>query len=79
MSDERDRVFTPSTVIVRDAYRGTILVTDRPNVFEVIDEEQADAEFDRWLAEVKRNAWARGYNEGYSTAEKRNESKQQTP
>ena len=27
-------------------------------------------EFDRWLEQVTRNAWARGYNEGYSTAEK---------
>lgn len=75
MSDERDRVFTPSTVVVRDAYRGTILVTDRPNVFEVIDEEQADAEFGRWLEGVKRDAWARGYNDGYSTAEKRNKER----
>lgn len=34
-------------------------------------QNEAYAIFDRWLEDVKRNAWARGYNEGYSTAEKR--------
>ena len=29
---------------------------------------------DRWLDDVKDNAWARGYNEGYSTAEKRSKA-----
>lgn len=63
--------YTPTTDDVREAYRGIILATDKPEVFELIDQEQADSEFDRWLDDVKRNAWARGYNEGYSTAEKR--------
>lgn len=45
--------YTPTTDDVREAYRGIILATEKPEVFELIDPEQADAEFDRWLAEVK--------------------------
>lgn len=68
--------YTPTTADVLAAYRGIILATDKPEVFELIDPDQADAEFSRWLDNVKRNAWARGYNEGYSTAEKRCKGKQ---
>lgn len=66
--------YTPTTDDVREAYRGIILATDKPEVFELIDPDQADSEFDRWLDNVTRYAWARGYNEGYSTAEKRSKA-----
>lgn len=64
---------TPTTDDVRAAYRAILLSVEKSEFFELI-EEQADSEFDRWLEDVKRNAWARGYNEGYSTAEKRSKA-----
>ncbi len=49
--------YTPTTEEVRDVYqRRLIKVSD--NRFELIDEAQADAEFDRWLDETKKLAIA---------------------
>ena len=47
---------TPTTLEVRESYtyfRGTI-----PTV-------EHEAEFDRWLNEVKAEAWTNGYERGY--------------
>lgn len=49
--------YTPTTLDILEAYKGQILATDKPNVYEMIDEDQAIAEFNRWLvAERKRVA-----------------------
>ena len=49
--------YTPTTEEVRDVYqRRLIKVSD--NRFELIDEDQANAEFDRWLDETKKLAVA---------------------
>lgn len=49
--------YTPTTEEVRDVYQSRLIkVSD--NRFELIDEAQADAEFDRWLDETKKLAIA---------------------
>ena len=67
--------YTPSTEEVRDVYQCRLIKLES-NIYSLIDEAQANAEFDRWLAEVKadafdigaasqRNAYARNiYREG---------------
>jgi methyl coenzyme M reductase subunit C-like uncharacterized protein (methanogenesis marker protein 7) len=47
--------YTPTTKEVRHVYRGSLVQTET-NIYTFIDETQADAEFDRWLAEVKAQA-----------------------
>ena len=51
--------YTPTTEEVRDVYKSR-LIKIGDNRFELIDEIEADAEFDRWLAEVKADAWQEG-------------------
>jgi hypothetical protein len=41
--------YTPTTLDVLESYKGQIIATGKPNVYEVIDETQAIAEFGRWL------------------------------
>ena len=55
--------YTPTTKEVREVYRGCLVQTDT-NIYSFVDEAQADAEFDRWLAEVKAQAWEEGYETG---------------
>jgi hypothetical protein len=54
--------YTPTEDELRQVYRGQIVGTGKPNVFEIIDEQQADEEFDRWLNQVRAEAWAQGFN-----------------
>lgn len=58
--------YIPTTNDVREAYRGTILATDKPGVFELIDPAQADEEFDLWLDHLKHNQWASTFNKGHN-------------
>ena len=55
--------YTPTTEEVREVYRGCLVQTDT-NIYSFVDEAQADGEFDRWLAEVKAQAWEEGYDAG---------------
>lgn len=55
--------YMPTTDDVRDAYQGRLVKTG-PSSYELVDEKQADAEFDRWLAELKADAWEEGYAQG---------------
>ena len=55
--------YTPTTEEVREVYRGCLVQTDT-NIYSFVDEAQADGEFDRWLAEVKAQAWDEGFREG---------------
>ena len=48
--------YTPTTVQVREFYLGQLVKTG-DNYFEFVDEDKATAEFDRWLAGVKAEAW----------------------
>ena len=63
--------YTPTTEEVREVYRGCLVQTET-NIYSFVDEAQADAEFDRWLAEVKREAkeeaWTEGYIGGFTVA-----------
>jgi hypothetical protein len=52
--------YTPTTEEMRHVYRGSLVQTET-NIYTFVDETQADAEFDRWLAEVKAKAWDEGY------------------
>ena len=48
--------YTPTTEEVRDVYQSRLVKVDE-NRFELIDQVQADAEFDRWIvAERNRSA-----------------------
>ncbi len=51
--------YTPTTKEVREIYRGCLVQTDT-NIYSFVDEAQADGEFDRWLAEVKAEAFEEG-------------------
>ena len=53
--------YTPTTEEVRAAYEGQLIKIGE-NRFEFIDEAQAHSEFDRWLAEVKAQAWQEGWD-----------------
>ena len=53
--------YTPTTEEVREVYRGCLVQTDT-NIYSFVDEAQADGEFDRWLAEVKAQAWQEGWD-----------------
>lgn len=55
--------YIPTTEEVRDVYQSRLIQTGT-NIFALIDEEQADAEFDRWLAGVKAEAWEEGFDAG---------------
>lgn len=59
--------YTPTDDEVRGAYQGQLIKTDT-NIYSLIDEDQARAEFDRWLAEVKAEAWDVGYKSGLRNA-----------
>ena len=53
-----DNEYTPTTEQVREAWR-----TARHDP-GVLPDDVAFAEFDRWLAQVKADAWHEGYNDG---------------
>ena len=53
--------YTPTTEEVRETYQGGLIQVG-PNTYEIVDEKQAKAEFDRWLAEVKAQAWQEGWD-----------------
>ena len=55
-----EQPYTPSTVEVRNAYR----LSDQDLDGSPYLPEKSDAEFDRWLAGVKAEAWAEGYRAG---------------
>ena len=59
--------YTPTTEEVREVYRGCLVQTDT-NIYSFVDEAQANAEFDRWLAEVKAEAWEEGFQDGHDSA-----------
>lgn len=60
--------YMPTTDDVRDAYQGRLVKTG-PSSYELVDEKQADAEFDRWLDEVKAQAWEEGWMRCVSMSE----------
>jgi hypothetical protein len=62
---------TPTTDDIRDSYRGT-LVQIKTNIYSLMLPEEADAEFDRWLAEMKAQAWEAGYVAGDADAHTEN-------
>ena len=51
--------YTPTTDDVREFYQGQLEKTGE-NVYTFVDEDKANAEFDRWLAGVKAQAWEEG-------------------
>ena len=59
LNDGFSEHYTPTTEEVRDVYQSRLIKVD-DNRFEIVDEIEADAEFDRWLAEVKAQAWEEG-------------------
>lgn len=61
--------YTPTTEELLDAYQGRLLKIG-DTVYKFIDEEQAEAEFDRWLAEVKKQAVAEWIAERMAAFEK---------
>lgn len=61
VSDGSTRHYTPTTEEVREVYQCRLIKVG-DNRFQLIDQVEADAEFDRWLAEVKAQAWEEGYN-----------------
>lgn len=63
LNDGFSEHYTPTTDEVRDVYQSRLIKID-DNRFEIVDEIEADAEFDRWLAEVKADAWQEGYTAG---------------
>lgn len=56
--------YTPSTEEVRDAHQAGVLCMGG-------DTDEAREEFDRWLNEVKRQAWEEGFRSGHSLAMRR--------
>ena len=63
LSGDNSRVYTPTTEKVRGAYEGQLIKVGN-NAYQLLDEAHAKAEFDRWLAEVKAQAWEEGYVSG---------------
>ena len=58
--------YTPTTEEVRGAYEGQLIKVG-DNAYQLLDEAHAKAEFDRWLNEVKAQAWWEGWQaETYS-------------
>ena len=51
--------YIPTTEEVRGAYEGQLIKVGN-NAYQLLDEAHAKAEFDRWLAEVKADAWEEG-------------------
>ena len=81
--------YTPTTEEVRAAYEGQLIKIGE-NRFEFIDEAQANSEFDRWLAEVKAQAWHEGleaaelgianpYRQGEGSENSNSQSTAETP
>ena len=60
--------YTPTTEVIRDCYLGQLVETDVKSTFEFIDEGKANAEFDRWLATVKADAWDECFEAEYNRA-----------
>jgi len=52
--------YTPTTNDVRKFYQGQLEKAD-DGVYMFVDEEKSNAEFDRWLAGVKAEAWDEGH------------------
>ena len=52
--------YTPTTEEVRGAYEGQLIKVG-DNAYQLLDEAHAKAEFDRWLTEVKAEAWEEGW------------------
>jgi len=52
--------YTPTTNDVREFYQGQLEKAD-DGVYMFADEEKSNAEFDRWLAQVKADAWDEGH------------------
>ena len=65
VSDGSTRHYTPTTEEVREVYQCRLIKVG-DNRFQLIDQVEADAEFDRWLAEVKAQAWEEGCSWGVS-------------
>ena len=60
--------YTPTTEEVREAYgEQTNFRRHASQTFTQVFEEE-DGEFDRWLAEVKAQAWEEGSQAGYDLA-----------
>ena len=59
--------YTPTTEEVRGAYEGQLIKVG-DNAYQLLDEAHAKAEFDRWLAEIKAEAWEEGYAHGNADA-----------
>ena len=53
--------YTPTTEEVRGAYEGQLIKVG-DNAYQLLDEAHAKAEFDRWLADVKAQAWQDGWH-----------------
>ena len=53
--------YTPTTEEVRNQYVFSASVIDETRF---VDPTQGEAEFDRWLAEVKAEAWEEGESDG---------------
>jgi hypothetical protein len=52
--------YTPTTNDVRQFYQGRLVKGD-DGVYVFADEEKSNAEFERWLAGVKAEAWDEGF------------------
>ncbi len=63
LSGDNSRVYTPTTEEVRGAYEGQLIKVGN-NAYQLLDEAHAKSEFDRWLAEVKAEAWEEGWSTG---------------
>jgi len=58
--------YTPTTNDVREFYQGQLEKTGE-NIYTFVDEEECNAQFDRWLAGVKAEAWDEGHNAGWES------------
>lgn len=54
--------YTPTTEEVREIYRGCLVQTET-NIYSFVDEAQADAEFDRFIEDIKTQERLRIFNE----------------
>lgn len=54
--------YTPTTEEVRDVYQSR-LIKKEANIYVLIDEDQANAEFDRWFEQTKKLAVADFFTE----------------
>ena len=67
--------YTPTTEEVRGAYQGQLIKVG-DNAYQLIDENNATAEFDRWLAEVKADVWDEGFSAQVWSEQSRNPYRQ---